>query len=134
MLLSSLQVTRICGCSYRQLDYWARLGAVVAELPAHGSGSHRRFTIEQAAQVRVVGVLTEYGASADILIAVRRALEADPGLWDGPLMVSRDGTVAGWEVTAPLADHLRWGAWLIDAPACRAHVFQAVTTATALTG
>lgn len=52
---TSAQVCALAGCTYRQLDYWTRLGLVsVSGSPACGSGSRRAFTPADVEQVKVI--------------------------------------------------------------------------------
>lgn len=45
--LSSTEVCRQAGVTYRQLDYWVRKGYVTPSLAvATGSGTHRRFSLD----------------------------------------------------------------------------------------
>lgn len=53
---STREVCDAAGVSYRQLDYWCRLGLVRPSLAdATGSGSRRRWSTHDAAIVRVLG-------------------------------------------------------------------------------
>lgn len=55
---STRQVCDAAGVSYRQLDYWCRLGLIRPALAdATGSGSRRRFSGHDLAIVRVVGAV-----------------------------------------------------------------------------
>jgi DNA-binding transcriptional MerR regulator len=54
-LLTSAEVCRLVGISYRQLDYWVRTGAV--ESPGNkglGSGQRRHWTSEDVRRLKVV--------------------------------------------------------------------------------
>lgn len=58
VVYSAREVADAAGVSYRQLDYWCRLGLVrpsIAE--ARGSGSRRAFTSHDLAIVRVLGAV-----------------------------------------------------------------------------
>lgn len=53
--LSSTEVCDLVGCTYRQLDYWARVDLIAATAKqAAGSGTKRRFTARDLAMVHVV--------------------------------------------------------------------------------
>lgn len=55
---STREVCDIAGITYRQLDYWARMGLVVPSIDAaRGSGSRRRFSNHDVAVVRVVAAV-----------------------------------------------------------------------------
>lgn len=50
------------GCSYRQIDYWVRLGLVATTGPAEpGSGRQRRFDRHAVFVAKIVNVLTGFG-------------------------------------------------------------------------
>lgn len=54
------QVCELAGITYRQLDHWARVDLVAPSVtPAHGSGTQRRYSLEDVACLRVVGQLRE---------------------------------------------------------------------------
>lgn len=56
---STREVADAADVSYRQLDYWCRLGLISPEFAdARGSGSRRRFSLHDMAIVRVLGVVT----------------------------------------------------------------------------
>lgn len=82
-LLTARDVVDQTGVSYRQLDYWARAGALVPRIPAAGSGSVRRYDTTQVAIVRFARALaalcptsTATGGPALTPVAVvRRAVE-----------------------------------------------------------
>lgn len=73
-MLTSLEVCRRAGITYRQLDYWCRTGVVEPLIDARGSGSQRRFT--QAEADHVAG-LARYLRMGLTLEAARAAAE-DP--------------------------------------------------------
>lgn len=57
---SSKDVCEITGVTYRKLDYWLRTGLVFASVArAAGSGSRRRFSIDDVAQVRRVKLASD---------------------------------------------------------------------------
>lgn len=57
--------------TYRQLDYWVRVGALRAEVDAHGSGSRRLFTLDQVMVAAVGGALAVGSTSNRHVEAVR---------------------------------------------------------------
>jgi DNA-binding transcriptional MerR regulator len=60
---SSQQVCAMTGVTYRQLDYWTRTGLVHPSLcEARGSGSRRRWTDEDVAQVRKIRIASDLSA------------------------------------------------------------------------
>lgn len=52
----------LAGITFRQLDYWVRTGAVVPTVEAHGSGSRRRFSLDDIVLMAVGGALGRLGA------------------------------------------------------------------------
>ena len=53
-LLTSAEVCRLAGCSYRQLDYWCRNGWISPVIEAEGSGSQRLWGAE------VIGIIENH--------------------------------------------------------------------------
>jgi hypothetical protein len=51
-LMSSADVCRETGATYKQLDSWARAGYATPAVPAKGSGSHRGWSGDDVDQVR----------------------------------------------------------------------------------
>lgn len=118
--LSSPEVCTRAGCTYRQLDYWVRHGAITPTVAANGSGSQRRFTETDLVAVRVATRLSLLGAPAEVRVAAARAVAAlDAHDW---LVVTRQGDILSADqfaalllsdegsATAMLVD----GAWIID--------------------
>lgn len=62
--ITSREVCERVGVTYRQLDYWCRVGLVAPTQPAHGQGSRRLFGPADVERVRRVAA-----------IAARRRLE-----------------------------------------------------------
>lgn len=52
--ISSREACDLADVSYRQVDYWTRIGLVRPDTPARGSGSRRRWTLQDAVVLRVV--------------------------------------------------------------------------------
>lgn len=71
--MTSVQVCRDIGITYRMLDYWCRTG-IAGDDPAQGSGSSRRFDAEAIERLRFAAAMTHAGIG---LPRVRAALE-DP--------------------------------------------------------
>jgi DNA-binding transcriptional MerR regulator len=84
---SSLEVCRLTGVTYRQLDYWTRIGLIRPSFAqAHGSGTQRRWSPTDIARIRRIrlaaqlcsGTLTEALGHLEALEAELHALhEAD---------------------------------------------------------
>lgn len=51
---STPEVCALTGLTYRQLDYWVRLGLIDPVVPAEGSGTRRRFSPEQVSALQVL--------------------------------------------------------------------------------
>lgn len=92
-VLSSVEVCRRAGVSYRQLDYWIRCGVLTPSYSAHGSGTQRRFSEADALAVWVAGRLATLGArSAAMSAAVAAVLRRDDPVAPGVLLVSPSGS------------------------------------------
>jgi len=118
-LLSSTEVCARAGCSYRQLDYWVRHGAVTPTVAATGSGTQRGFTEADVVAVRAAARLAVLGAPVAVLAAGARAA-ALPGAPER-LVVTSEGAVFGADEFAAhlhADDGVAWslaaGAWVID--------------------
>lgn len=100
--LNALDVCRIAGITYRQLDYWIRVGAITPAQQADGSGTQRRFTTGQARAIRLAATLRTLGAPIATIGAVAGQWADMPEHeWTGTLIVNHDGTTvpggtSGW--------------------------------------
>jgi len=59
--LSSTEMTRLTGLTYRQLDYWIRNGVIPAhwvDNPHGGSGHHRHWNPDAVRPLQVAGRIT----------------------------------------------------------------------------
>lgn len=105
---SSPQACRLAGVSYRQLDYWVRVGLIEPSLGhARGSGTSRRWSVADILGLRVVSELMERGVGHQ---AIRQAVSllADAGSY---LWVSGDAVATGSFVD--LVPALRSGAVVV---------------------
>lgn len=59
-LLSSTDVCREAGLTYRILDYWIRCGVIQPHRGATGSGSRREFTAKQCEHLKVMALVRDY--------------------------------------------------------------------------
>lgn len=72
-VMSTVDVCRATGASYRQLDHWVRCGYIDAhDVAAVGSGHHRRWNPDQVSRVRALVQAAEIkstplGELADLL-------------------------------------------------------------------
>lgn len=101
--LSSAEVCDYAGISFRQLDYWIRVGAITPNRQANGSGTQRRFTRSQARAIRLAATLRTLGAPIATIGAIAgRWSDMPDHEWAGMLIVNPDGTTgpdntaAGW--------------------------------------
>lgn len=62
-LLSSTDVCQRAGITYRQLDYWARLGVVAPVVDCAGSGTQRRWDREQVRDFIVLSQIADLTGS-----------------------------------------------------------------------
>lgn len=81
---TSAEVIALTGCTYRQLDYWARLGLLTDT--AHGSGSSRRFTFADVEAIYNAVRLIRVGFTAQAAVRIATAL-----VDDGAFATSDDG-------------------------------------------
>lgn len=53
-LISSLELAGRSGASYRQIDYWTRVGYLTPAVASSGSGSYRKFNVADVERVRAM--------------------------------------------------------------------------------
>lgn len=101
-MYSSREACELADITYRQLDYWCRIGTMTPAVPAQGSGTLRRFTHQQ---VLVVTVLSLAGGSvrvSQLTELVALLLDWDPATWDTTtLLVGAGGVWLAGEPGAP---------------------------------
>ena len=78
-LLSTHQVCRLTGATYRQLDYWTRGGSIKPHQPAEGPGSARRWQRSQLPEVRRL-VCAAWLRNAPLDEVAALLADAPPGL------------------------------------------------------
>jgi hypothetical protein len=101
--VSSPEFCRLVGVTYRVADYWARVGVLrpsVAE--AAGSGSQRRYSMQDVRIGRVLAELGRHGCGTVVLSQVVDRLERLAEPWAGYLVVSSSGEVM-WAPTPTVA-------------------------------
>lgn len=87
----SPKVCALVGISYRQIDYWARIGLVVPSLGrADGSGTHRRYSDADVRVLRVVKMLLGAGLALHAVRSVIGTLDTNAVGY----AVIRDGEVS----------------------------------------
>jgi DNA-binding transcriptional MerR regulator len=81
--LSSRQVCEAVGITFRQLDYWVRQGTLVpSNAQAKGSGTQRRWSVDDAEQAAMLRVVLDMGIGARLVRkAVETAREAEGRRW-----------------------------------------------------
>ncbi len=93
-LFSTREACDLAGITYRQADYWARIGLIEPDAPARGSGSRRRWNRQQ---VLMLATLAQVGGTVlpgrlGQLVAVLTDCDADA--WRSRvLLIDRDGSV-----------------------------------------
>lgn len=121
---STTQVEHLAGVTYRQLDYWCRMGALVPELAeARGSGTQRRYSSRDVALAAVCGMLTAHGANLRVLGNVVAVLRDNDDAWLCSLLVTGDGDVTPTcTPDADLADLGLVACWVINPAAALARL------------
>lgn len=71
---SSYQACDMAGVSYRQLDYWARTGAIRPAVGATGSGTQRRWSAADITVLRCLGRLAALGCESNCFVSAGRQL------------------------------------------------------------
>lgn len=115
--ITSDDVCDAVGCTYRQLDYWIRLGLVecLGNTARNGSGSQRAYSHREVRVISVIARLYELGATQHVVSNVApivRSFTAEE--WHGSIVVRRSGAIirpgadaavleAGWVVSLDLA-------------------------------
>lgn len=87
---SSPQACKLADVTYRQLDYWCRIGLVGPSVRvASGSGSQRGFSRDDVVQVMVAKALMEHGIRGQTVREAMAVLDGPhPFLWivDGQVL------------------------------------------------
>lgn len=68
---TSRDTCQVAGVTYRQLDYWVRMGLVHPPVPASGSGSQRLFDVREVQVVWALGQLSQLGQGLPELDVLR---------------------------------------------------------------
>lgn len=114
ILMTSPQVCQATGASYRMLDYWCRTGIITPMHEARGSGTQRRFHVEQLPVIRVVQRLAEMGGLHRATEALRALPPPHPTTWCCYLVVPPAGPAYISETLLDLAD----AAWVVALTPC----------------
>ena len=112
-------VERRAGVSYRQLDYWDRLGALCPTVAARGSGSQRLYSEAQLRVAWALGRLSQLSKQAGLWTPAARELESWPRAeWDKLVVITPGGEVL--EVFQAMKRGAVLAAWLDFASLLRA--------------
>lgn len=113
---STKLAAEIAGASYRQVDYWCRVGVLSPKGNGAGSGNVRSFTLDEIAVVAVLAELSTLGATCETWSTVAAWLSMPVEIWPDMVVVTVDG-----EITTGLRS-----GWLLDLAAIRDRVFDDV--------
>jgi len=84
---STGEIAQMSSFSVRQIGYWAKKGIVVPSVQqAHGSGTRRRYSLDDVLQLRFVRQLKEYGWSIQ---KIREAITRLREIMDDPHILQR---------------------------------------------
>ncbi len=105
-LHSSKVAVEAIGCTYRQLDYWDRIGLLRPTQPAHGSGSRRAYSPDELVAGRAITLLSAMGAAGPPLARAAQAVHGliAMGLVDERVYIDREGAVS----LEPPAEGIVW--------------------------
>lgn len=93
-MLTSHEVCRRAGCSYRQLDYLDRQGVTAPLRPAGGNGTRRGWGRWQVATVALLTELGALGANHAVLRVVAQRTESlDADQWAGTVFIDMHGRI-----------------------------------------
>jgi DNA-binding transcriptional MerR regulator len=86
------EVIHLTGLTFRQIDYWCRVGIIVPKVEADGSGTKREFSIEQVRAIALCRRLADLGMRAPGLTEVYAdACDWHEQFWAGIALVSATG-------------------------------------------
>jgi DNA-binding transcriptional MerR regulator len=103
--VSTADLAALVGVTFRQVDYWVRVGLLHLAVPVEGSGVRREFDAAEVRVARTVATLYALGVDQDTTRAVAKAVRANPGAIHLPVVVGRyvvEVTDTHVTVTAPL--------------------------------
>lgn len=96
--LTSAEIVKASGASYRQVDHWARNGVLVPLITvADGSGSQRLYREKQAYVAAALVELSKVGVRGEPLMRAAEALTALPlDVWLDVVVVKPSGSLDPW--------------------------------------
>lgn len=93
-MFSTREACDLAGISYRQADYWARIGLIEPEAPANGSGSRRRWNRHQVLMLAALAQVGSHVLPGRLGQLVAVLTDCDTDAWrTRVLLVDRDGAV-----------------------------------------
>lgn len=116
---STDEVCQASTLSYRQVDYWCRVGVLTPEHDCYGSGSRRRWSLQNVAVIRVLAALRPFTSDLTALRKVAGLLEEWPfEEWATGLVIDQAGNawLAGDEGAPAVGIHVNLACWKIPAP------------------
>lgn len=75
--VGSIALVRAAGVTFRQLDYWARLGVLNPEVGADGPGTQRLWSIQQVRIAALLGRLAARGATVPLAVVLAEVTAAE---------------------------------------------------------
>lgn len=94
---STAEIARLSGFSVRQIGYWAKQGVIVPSVQqARGSGTRRRYNLDDLLQLRFIRQLTNHGWSLQKIreaIARLRDVMGDPHSLQRAVLVHGSHTI-----------------------------------------
>lgn len=92
---SSTDLARLAGLTFRQLDYYDRLGILSpSRRRARGSGSRRRYSKADLGRARFVAALRGLGAPTPVIARALGQLVPEPAAWPPIVYISPTGELA----------------------------------------
>lgn len=76
--ITSQQVAATAGATYRQLDHWVRTGLLHPQIPANGSGTQRRWSLDDAVRAAAIAKLRRAGVTLARAAAILDGAPVDP--------------------------------------------------------
>lgn len=95
MTVRSVELCRLAGITYRQLDHWTRSGLLVPARSASGSGTQRLFTEDEAVIAAILGAWSQTTAGAPFPHAVINAVRERLRRHDLPQTMTFDSAANG---------------------------------------
>lgn len=94
-MIRSSDLPRLVGISYRQLDYWTRLGILIPAQDAAGSGTQRLWSEDEARIAVMLAALRQLGARLRLLARVADRMRDWPDSdWDGVVYIDPNGHIS----------------------------------------